>query len=107
MFPGQVTTGGTVSATVTRKLQLAETPPLVTVQVTVVWPLGKLLPEGGTQVATSGLPAGSAAVTVQVMDEAALHSAAMLAGHWMVGRQSPAMRTGGICAMLWPARPPL
>ena len=70
-----------MSATVTRKLQLAETPLLVTVQVTVVCPFGKLLPEGGTQVATSGLPAGSAPVTVQVMDEAALHSAAMLAGH--------------------------
>src|SRR4026209_933117 len=101
MLPGQFTVGGVVSDPVTRKLQLAETPPLLTVQVTVVWPIGKPLPDGGTQVAFSGLPDGSAPAAVKVTGVwPPVHSAVMLFGHWIVGRQSPAIRTGGICAML-------
>ena len=53
-MPGLATsesiTGGTVSVTVTVKLQLAESPDWsVTVQVSVVVPSGNAVPDGGTQ----------------------------------------------------------
>ena len=53
MFPGQVTVGGWLSATVTVKVQLAEVLPLASVawQVTVLVPFGKVEPLGGVQLA--------------------------------------------------------
>ena len=53
MFPGQVTVGGWLSATVTVKVQSVELFPLasVTWQVTVLVPFGKVEPLGGVQLA--------------------------------------------------------
>ena len=48
MLGGQIITGGSVSTTVTVKLQLAVSPAAsVAVQVTVVVPTGKVEPEAG------------------------------------------------------------
>ncbi|HYV31276.1 MAG TPA: hypothetical protein VEO53_09255 [Candidatus Binatia bacterium] len=64
MSPGQVTTGGVVSTTVTVKLQLLERPRLsVAVHVTLLLPKGKPLPEGGSQITGSAAPAASIAIT--------------------------------------------
>ena len=49
-FAGQLITGGCVSCTVTVNEQLAVLPdPSVAVQLTVVVPLAKLVPEAGVQ----------------------------------------------------------
>jgi hypothetical protein len=63
ILAGQVITGGCVSFTVTVKLQFDEFfEASVTVQVTVVVPLGKVEPDAGTQV---GLPTpGQLSLTV-------------------------------------------
>ena len=64
MSCGQVATGACVSLTVTVKLQVAWLPAAsVAVQVTVVWPTGKLLPLGGSQ--TMDAP-GQLSVTLAV-----------------------------------------
>ena len=52
-FGGQVIVGGVVSLTVTVKVQPG---PLCTVQVTVVVPTGKQLPETGLQVTVPQMP---------------------------------------------------
>jgi hypothetical protein len=53
-FAGHVITGGWVSLIVTVKTQVA--PPGVSVQVLVVVPTGKKLPEGGVQVMVPQVP---------------------------------------------------
>jgi hypothetical protein len=53
MSPGQVITGGVLSVTATVNVQLG---PVVVVQVTVVVPTGKQLPEAGLQVTVPQLP---------------------------------------------------
>jgi hypothetical protein len=63
MFVLQVITGGVVSTTVTLKVQVPVAPALsVAVQVTLLDPRRKLLPEGGTQVTGNAPPEESAAV---------------------------------------------
>ncbi len=54
VFAGQVIPGSEVSSTVTVKVQVAEFEPSSAVQVTVVSPDGKVLPDAGVQV-TDGL----------------------------------------------------
>ena len=64
MLPGQIGTGGSLSLTMTWKLQLALFPEVsVAVQSTVVLPLGKIDPEAGEQT-TVELPWVSVAVTI-------------------------------------------
>jgi hypothetical protein len=53
MLDGHVIVGGWLSKTITRKAQLE---PCVVVQVTVVVPTGKNVPEGGEQLATPHVP---------------------------------------------------
>ena len=53
MFAGHVIVGGTVSLTVTVKLQFV---PLAVVQITVVIPFGKNEPDGGEETAAPQLP---------------------------------------------------
>jgi len=68
---GQVMEGGSVSFTVTVKVQVAVPQELVAVQVTLVVPTGKVLPEAGVQLTVgvgSPVTMGSAQVTT------ALHS---------------------------------
>jgi len=53
MFAGHVIVGGTVSLTVTVKLQFV---PLAVVQVTVVIPFGKNEPDDGEEITAPQLP---------------------------------------------------
>src|SRR5439155_541174 len=66
MLAGQVTTGASVSLTVTVKLHVPELPwPSLALQFTVVGPKAKLLPLAGVQV-TVAVPQLSVAVTTKV-----------------------------------------
>ena len=67
MLDGQVMTGGIVSLrTCTKKLQVLELPQLsVAVQTTVMVPVAKRLPEGGTQVTVTFVPQRFVAVTLK------------------------------------------
>jgi len=89
MFAGQVITGGSRSCTITRKAHAAVFPlGSLAVQFTVFVPLGKVLPEGGTQV-TGTLPQLSVAVTLNVATASHLPVAVFRvrsAGQEMTGR---------------------
>jgi hypothetical protein len=72
MFAGQVSTGGSVSLTVTVKLQLPALPAAsVAEQVTVVVPFGKAVPEAGLHV--SAPRPGQLSVALVVNETTAEH----------------------------------
>jgi hypothetical protein len=79
------------------------------VQVTVVWPFGKTLPEAGTQVTGNEAPDWSVAVTVKltVVPFAPVHSTEKLFGQTMTGGQLPAVSTGAAVAISLPDKPAL
>jgi hypothetical protein len=91
MSAGQVKSGAVVSRTVTEKLHVAVLPPLsVAVQVTVVVPIGKVLPLAGLHV-TVGFGSHASeplAVKVTAAPLGLVHSATMSAGQVTVGATS-------------------
>src|SRR5829696_6661109 len=93
----QVTRGGVVSTTVTVKAHVLEAPALVAVQTTLLVPMRKPVPDGGTHVTATGSPLVSTAVATKVTGvRPPVHSATMFPGQTRSGPQSILMTN--VCA---------
>ena len=95
ILAGQVSTGGSVSFTVTVKLQVELLPqPSVAVTVTVVVPTGKVLPDAGTAVIVTAPVQFSVAVGVK------LTAAPQIPGVLLTVILAGQVSTGGVLSIL-------